>query len=763
MASLHARARPGLRIDVPLPVLAAVGCAALMASVSWAVLAAGWVAHGGGGAVVVAVAAAVEAALLAQANVPRLITVLIAPVLALAAIVPTTLGAMPFDGNTAFAHTAGRYLGAIAGGLGSSSDWSFTVGLCTVLWICGYWVGWMALRERRGVLAVLPLYAVLGTNVLNTKSPDSVLVPEGLALMLSLLVIAGTHFHSLQTRWSENRTPALRGTRVRYAATVAIAATLLTGAALLIPPASSVDISGRFFGGPNPGPNGAGRAGAGAGRIQFSTGTVPGGALISEPATVLTYTVDTASPVYLAVIADAQFVAGNWFPNQGSTADLSNGIGYGGLEFRAGALPRDNSIGDGAGSTARATVHATIVLQPNATGATSYAPFTGEPAAVDHNGSAFGIIGAQHPDSLLTVDSVQLDSGIAAATTVHSTATVSTATADQLRRAGTAYPAFANEYLSLPDDQTRGANVIAQLAAQWTQGTTDPYDAAIAIETHLRDPTQFTYTLSPPQAPASMWPVVYFLTQSHRGYCQYFASAMGAMLRSLGVPALLVNGYGPGTAQAQSGRPASRQQVVSTSDAHTWVEAFFPGYGWIPFEPTPPSGNGDYVPIPRGAAAAAPVPSSNPAPASPPADVKPGFNDPLQAAGGAAAARQSGPSPWLVLGLIAAGLVALGLGGVLWLLLPRSLRGAWRRVEAVGALRGLRRHAGETHRQYAQRLSGDTPTVTVSMSELAALLGRAEFSRAGGDRSATRRAVHLCRRVLLALAPRTLSAARRRG
>ena len=91
---------------------------------------------------------------------------------------------------------------------------------------------------------------------------------------------------------------------------------------------------------------------------------------------------------------------------------------------------------------------------------------------------------------------------------------------------------------------------------------------------------------------ASIWPVVYFLTVSHRGYCQYFASAMGSMLRSLGIPTRLVSGYGPGTTRAQSGRAGQREQTVSTSDAHSWVEAYFPGYGWIPFEPTPAVGAG---------------------------------------------------------------------------------------------------------------------------------------------------------------------------
>src|SRR5207302_8051358 len=122
----------------------------------------------------------------------------------------------------------------------------------------------------------------------------------------------------------------------------------------------------------------------------------------------------------------------------------------------------------------------------------------------------------------------------------------STATAAQLRRAGAGYPDFVLPDTVLTDDFTGGAATITALAKQWTTGTANAYDAAVAIEAHLRDPKNFTYTLTPPPVPAGQCPVVYFLVTGHRGYCQYFASSMGTMLRSLGIPTRLVVGYGPG-------------------------------------------------------------------------------------------------------------------------------------------------------------------------------------------------------------------------
>ena len=732
-----------------------------MGTVSWAVLSAGWVSQGGGGAVVVAMAAAVEAALLAQARVSRTVAALLIPLLSLAAIVPTTLSSMPFDGNGALGHTVSRYLAAIAGGLTSSTDWTFIVGLCAMLWICGYWLGWLAMREHRGVLAVIPLYAVLATNVLNSKSPDSTALPEALSVLLTLVVIAGAHLDSLQARWSQHRIPTLRGTRGRFAVTVAGAAVVLTAAAVLIPPISTVDISGRFFPGSGSGANNLGGAG-GAGTIQFSAGTVPGGSLVSQPQPVLTYSVDTSTPVYLSVVDDTEFIAGNWYPNQGTApTNPGSGVSYAGLQFSPGPLPRDLSSADGVGTASTVTVHATITVQPQATGNTSYALFTGEPGSVDRRGIAFGAIDNSRPQSLLTVESVQLSTGITQQTVLHTTARLSTATVDQLRDAGTAYPAFTRQYTALPDDNTREAVTITQLARQWTTGTTNPYDAAVAIETHLRDPNFFRYTLTPPAAPDGLWPVVYFLTQSHEGYCQYFASAMGAMLRSLGIPTRLVNGYGPGTTLT-GGHQGQRQQLVTTSDAHTWVEAFFPGYGWIPFEPTPASSEGAYGPFARGAAAVAPPASTpNSGPSATPGNVRPGFNDAASAgaAGGAAASR--GASPWVVLGLAAAALLVLLLASVAWLLLPRSTRGAWRRVEILGALRGTRRRSGETHREYAERMAPASPRFSPAMRELAALLGRAEFSAAAADSRMRRRATSLARRIVTGT-PRTIWRARRR-
>jgi transglutaminase-like putative cysteine protease len=108
-----------------------------------------------------------------------------------------------------------------------------------------------------------------------------------------------------------------------------------------------------------------------------------------------------------------------------------------------------------------------------------------------------------------------------------------------------------------------------------------PYDAAAALLAWFRSKGGFRYTNRPPSSGAAA-PLVDFVTRTHAGYCQQFAGAMALMLRYLGVPARVAVGFSSGTYNARSGI-----WDVTDHDAHAWVEAWFRGYGWLPFDPTP--------------------------------------------------------------------------------------------------------------------------------------------------------------------------------
>jgi len=119
------------------------------------------------------------------------------------------------------------------------------------------------------------------------------------------------------------------------------------------------------------------------------------------------------------------------------------------------------------------------------------------------------------------------------------------------------------------------------LAERVTSGARTPYATVLALEAWFRQTGGFTYDESPPRAKDS--PLVAFVTRTRAGYCQHFAGAMAAMLRMLGIPARVAVGF-------TSGTPADGRWEVSDRDAHAWVEVWFRGHGWIPFDPTPGRG-----------------------------------------------------------------------------------------------------------------------------------------------------------------------------
>jgi transglutaminase-like putative cysteine protease len=137
-------------------------------------------------------------------------------------------------------------------------------------------------------------------------------------------------------------------------------------------------------------------------------------------------------------------------------------------------------------------------------------------------------------------------------------------------------PAVRDELLQLPRIDKR----IFQLARQMTAGAESDEEEARALEMRLRHDYGYTLELLPSSVPD---PLAHFLFVRKKGHCEYFASAMTVMLRTLGIPARVVTGF-------QSGvfNPLTGWQVVRASDAHSWVEAWINGRGWTTFDPTPP-------------------------------------------------------------------------------------------------------------------------------------------------------------------------------
>lgn len=149
-----------------------------------------------------------------------------------------------------------------------------------------------------------------------------------------------------------------------------------------------------------------------------------------------------------------------------------------------------------------------------------------------------------------------------------------------LRAAAGPPPGGEDFYLQVPHLSGR----VAALADSLTAGATTRYDAVIAVRNWLQ--TEFTYTLELP-ATAREATLEHFLLRRRAGHCEYFSTALAIMLRVKGIPTRNVNGFLGGT-----WNEFGAFLTVTQNEAHSWVEVFFPGYGWVQFDGTPAAAAG---------------------------------------------------------------------------------------------------------------------------------------------------------------------------
>ena len=169
---------------------------------------------------------------------------------------------------------------------------------------------------------------------------------------------------------------------------------------------------------------------------------------------------------------------------------------------------------------------------------------------------------------------------------------------EQLRAAGREFPDFIQQrYTQLPSNVPER---VYALARDLTSAAISPYDEAKAIETYLR--ANYPYTLDVPLPPNGVDVADYFLFDLKKGYCDYYATAMVVMARSVGLPARLVMGYASGTYNSESA-----EYIVTAADAHAWVEIYFSGIGWVEFEPT--AGQPEIIRAGQSSAGSPPAPA----------------------------------------------------------------------------------------------------------------------------------------------------------
>lgn len=158
---------------------------------------------------------------------------------------------------------------------------------------------------------------------------------------------------------------------------------------------------------------------------------------------------------------------------------------------------------------------------------------------------------------------------------------------EELMAAGEDYPEWVTaRYLQLPDDFS---DRVAGFASQVTFGLETPYEKAQAITTVLRAQIDYQPSITP--APEGTDPLEWFLFDLQQGYCNYYATSEVLMLRSVGVPARMVVGFAQGDIVEGAQRPGEleggvQEYSITRKHTHAWPEVYFPGIGWVEFEPT---------------------------------------------------------------------------------------------------------------------------------------------------------------------------------
>lgn len=595
-----------------------------------------------------------------------------------------------------------------------------------LMWVTGAWLSWCVLRWRQPLTGLIPGAAAFATNVLNSPDQNTYTLAF---LVLTFALLLWTNYTGSIANAAKARVKLTGDARWDFWESGLVATAALIVLAIMLPPLSTQDrtqsMESSLFSDwaqlqqqlnhPDLG-TGTGR---GAGTTGLSTTVSLSGPLKTTKAVVFTYTVtgQYAGPRYFRFVNVTVADNGVWTYQSPELRQRIN----------KGDIP---DYGDTYNKMALATFGINMIASSPRYPDDLFYP--GQLYRVDRDTIASEVHvppAFSASTKLVTIDRLSSLVPPQSRGNYNITVMYPDVLESDLRSAGTDYPTWLSPYRSLPAEGYRPPDVmnrVHNLALQVTAGKTNPYDEATAIQDYLRSGA-FHYTLTPPVAPQGTDPLDYFLFSSHEGYCQYFATAMGDMLRSLGIPTRLVNGYSSGTYDTSTHR-----YIVRDEDAHTWVESYFPGYGWIPFEPT---NDGTYFTIPRGSPAGpnlclrdnnCDTPTGATGPGGLPVGQNPGRTGGNQESGGGAGFGPAGfrihipdaSTLTRIVGILLALLLLLA-ALVARYLRPRTVAGVWKRTLALARLAGADVQAGETPLELSRRLARVFPEAAPSVRALA--------------------------------------------
>jgi len=497
---------------------------------------------------------------------------------------------------------------AVARDQASQETAVFAVLLGFLVWLLAAYAAWTTFRQLQPLRGLTPLGVALAVN--HTFS-DVDIWPVLLFIPLAVLLAAAIHFYTLQEDWERRGVDYSTEIKVEQLAAAAAIALILLLLAYGIPnirlsaiaqafrqaPAvqeAEAVVERAFAGVRQPDRAGELAAAADPGDGEVADG-LPRALLMGNPPELLTTLVMTATVVTPENSAD---LAANW---RGLSYDVYTGRGWTVSQWDdTSAIAANQPILNQQSASANRLITQTVQWQlddrqmryslglPVRLAERVTVTWHGEadPARVQGEGGAVyqvtSVIPAVNEERLRQSDAAAIPAPILA------------------------------QYTALP------ANLparVRQLASDIVAEAPTAYDQAIALEQFLR---QYSYSLTVSPPPANTDLVDYFLFDLQRGYCDYYASAMVVMARSLDIPARLVVGY---TAQPPNARG---EQRIVLADAHSWPELYFAAVGWVAFEPTAAYPTWGESPRPElNAAASPPLPTPLTIPPRQPAPVFP--------------------------------------------------------------------------------------------------------------------------------------------
>ncbi len=289
-------------------------------------------------------------------------------------------------------------------------------------------------------------------------------------------------------------------------------------------------------------------------------------------------------------------------------------------------------------------------------------------------------------------------------------------TQNALRVAGQDYPdEIAARYLEVPEGsiEEAGTAVLTDVLAKTKND--NPYDVAANMVAELQGP-RFTYNTNVTSVDCGDHSQAECFAISKQGFCQQYATLMTLLLRKHGIPARFVQGFLPGNLNKLTG-----VEQVSNSRAHAWVEAYFPGHGWVIFDPT--GGNRSAAePLPSGrpvaAPSATPFKSRNP---DDPGPEGPNRRSPGAVAGGTTNNGGGGAGPFIIVALLLLGVVG-GLAFVAWQRGPRGPTtpdGVYAGVTRLAGRLGFGPRPTQTAYEYATALGDVLPSIRPELQTVA--------------------------------------------